>query len=65
MNPAVAQLDPKAWSTLQARAALAGWTLYRTAGDDGAAVFFASRWGMCRKLEDLDAVDRFLRHLGA
>lgn len=58
MSLAVA--DPKSWATLQARAALAGYALYRTAAEDGAVAYFACRWGMVKALGSLEEVDSWL-----
>jgi hypothetical protein len=67
MNAAAAKqtADPKAWATLQARSAIAGYQLYRTAEQDGSLVYFAARWGMVRALADLEEVERFLKQVGA
>ncbi|MCA0241404.1 MAG: hypothetical protein LCI02_11105 [Proteobacteria bacterium] len=48
-----------------ARAALAGWQLWRSDADDGHVRFFAARWGQVRVLADLAEVDRFLAQVGA
>ena len=58
-------MSGKAWATLQARAALAGWQLWRSDAADGPQRFFAGRWGMVRVLGDLDEVERFLEKVGA
>jgi hypothetical protein len=44
-----------AFNEIKARAALAGWTITRTA--DG---YLVSRWGMSRTLLDLPAVEAFI-----
>ena len=53
--------DPKAFATLQARAALAGFELVRMA--DGS--FVVARWTMTRALVDIQAVERFLKQVDA
>jgi hypothetical protein len=62
---ALQEAERKSWATLAARAALAGWQLWRTDPGDGAQRFFAGRWGLVRTLADLDEVERFLEHVGA
>ena len=59
MDPATA-VDPKDWSTLQARAALAGHQLFRTAAEDGAVQYFVSRWGMVKAFGSVEEVGRWL-----
>ena len=54
-------VDTKAFATLQARAALAGFELVRMA--DG--TFVVARWTMTRALVDVQAVERFLKQVGA
>ncbi len=51
----------KAFSTLQAKAALAGWQVERMA--DGSIV--VARWTLTRSLPDLAALAQFLRQVGA
>ena len=53
--------DCKAFATLQARAALAGFELVRMA--DGSLV--VARWTMTRALADLAAAEAFLQQVGA
>ena len=53
--------DRKAFATLQARAALAGWTLASFTEPCG---YSLCRWGMARMLPDLAAVVAFLRQVG-
>lgn len=53
----------KAWATLAARAALSGYTLWRSDPDDGVQRFFAGRHGIVRPLADLDAVSTWLDDL--
>jgi hypothetical protein len=55
----------KAFATLRARLALAGWSLLRTSSEDGPAVFFACRWNMPRELASLEAVAEFADRVGA
>ena len=61
----VAAVDCKALATLQARAALASFTLRTMTETDGQCVYLLSRWGMSRTLPDLAAVVAFLRQVGA
>lgn len=53
-------LDRKSWATLTARAALAGWQLWRSDAADGPQRFFAGRWGMVNVMADTAEVERFL-----
>lgn len=52
--------DPKFFSTLQARAALAGVTLHQLEGDFGAPIYVATRWAMTKQMESLSEVDQWL-----
>jgi len=52
--------DRKRFLTLQARAALAGVMLIASTNDNGAPVYIASRWALCRELPDLDAAEHWL-----
>lgn len=52
--------DDKRFATLRAHLALKGYSLHRTAADDGPVCFYVTRWGMARELRDLAAVARFL-----
>lgn len=54
----------KVFSTLAARFALAGHSLTRCTSPDGAAVYYAGRWGMSRALPDLNAAAQFLAQIG-
>jgi len=56
--------DGKAFASLAARFALAGHTLSRSNPADGAAMYFAGRWGLHRALNDLNAAARFLVQVG-
>lgn len=56
--------DGKRFATLQAHLALKGFSLQRTAADDGPVCFYVTRWGMARELRDLAAVARFLDQVG-
>jgi hypothetical protein len=56
--------DAKAFSTLQARFAIAGHSLYRTAAPDGSIAYLATRWGMIRELAPLEDAERFLAQIG-
>lgn len=53
--------DVKAYATLQARAALAGFELVRMPGGD----YVVGRWGMVRALSDAAQLEAFLRQVGA
>lgn len=55
----------KRFNTLRARLALAGWALTRTDPADGPVIFYASRWGMERRLCDLADAEQFAAHVGA
>lgn len=46
----------KRFSTLQARAALGGVTLFAIDGDHGQSIFIASRWALTRPFDSLDDV---------
>lgn len=50
----------KAFATLQARAALAGWVLERTTEDDGTEAFVVSRWSRTRTFTALAEVEVLL-----
>lgn len=54
----------KCFSTWQARYAIYGHTLYRTASSDGAILYLASRWGLIRELKSLEAVASFFGMIG-
>ena len=54
----------KQLATLRARLALAGWALNSTAVGDGSVTYSASRWGMSRNLDSLDAVAVFADRVG-
>lgn len=56
--------DSKAFASLAARFALAGHTLSRSYPADGAAIYYAGRWGMSRALPDLQAAAHFLAQIG-
>ena len=60
-NPADAG---KAFASLAARFALAGHTLTRSNPADGAAMYYAARWGLSRALPDLQAAAHFLAQIG-
>ena len=57
--------EGKAFATLRARAALAGFTLGTMTETDGLCFYLLSRWGMSRTLPDLASVVVFLRQMGA
>jgi hypothetical protein len=52
--------DPKAFSTLQARAALAGITLSVVPNDGGRIVFIVTRWALTREFSHLRDVIAWL-----
>ena len=56
--------EGKAFATLAARFALAGHTLTRSNPADGAAMYYAGRWGLSRALPDLQAAAQFLAQIG-
>jgi hypothetical protein len=60
-NPAGAGND---FASLAARFALAGHTLTRSNPADGAAMYYAGRWGMSRALPGLQAAAHFLAQIG-
>ncbi|MES2714203.1 MAG: hypothetical protein V4795_00460 [Pseudomonadota bacterium] len=57
--------DGKAFATLQARAALAGWALARFTEPDGRTSYSLSKWGRPLTLPDLAALALYLRRVGA
>lgn len=59
--PVDVEIDPKVISTLQARAALAGYELVALA--DG--TFIVTRWGLLRGLDHVAAVEAFLKRVEA
>lgn len=54
----------KEFATLAAQFALAGHGLIRSNPADGAAGFYATRWGMIKFLPTLDAARAFLKQIG-
>lgn len=56
--------DGQRFATLRAHLALKGYSLHRTAADDGPVCSYVTRWGMARELRDLAAVTRFLEQVG-
>ena len=54
----------KVFATLRAQFALRGHALYRTSTVDGAATYYAERWGQVRHLPTLDDAKRFLVQIG-
>ena len=54
----------KHFAVLAARFALAGHTLTRSNPADGAALYYAGRWGLSRALPDLQAAAHFLAQIG-
>jgi len=65
-SPTFEQLadDGKRFATLRAHLALRGYSLHRTAADDGPLCFYVTRWDMARELRDLAAVARLLDQMG-
>lgn len=59
-----AEREGKAFATLAARFALVGHTLTRSNPADGAAMYYAGRWGLSRALPDLQAAAQFLAQIG-
>lgn len=60
-----ADADRKTLATLQARAALAGWTLASFTEPDGGTSYSLSKWGRPLTLPSLAAVALHLRRVGA
>ena len=56
--------EGKAFASLAARFALVGHTLTRSNPADGAAMYYAGRWGFSRALQDLQAAAHFLAQIG-
>lgn len=57
-------LSNKAFATLRAQFALRGHALYRTSTVDGAATYYAERWGLVRWLPTLQDAAMFLAQIG-
>ena len=64
LNFPTGQVEGKAFASLAARFALAGHTLTRSNPADGAAMYYAGRWGLSRALPDLQAAAHFLAQIG-
>ena len=64
LNFLTAAREGKAFATLAVRFALAGHTLTRSNPADGAAMYYAARWGLFRALPDLQAAAHFLAQIG-
>ncbi len=58
-----AAIDPKAFATLQAKAALVGVSLVRSTDEHDREVFIASKWAMCRQLDTVEAVEQLLNRM--
>lgn len=56
--------ESKRFSTLQAKFALLGHTLYRTINADGTVLYLAGKWGHVRELNNLEAVAAFFALIG-
>ncbi|TAK75609.1 MAG: hypothetical protein EPO12_18275 [Aquabacterium sp.] len=56
--------DPKTLATLQARAALIGVQLVLSVDERGRQVFIASRWGLTKELDSVEAVEAFMLRVG-
>lgn len=54
----------KDFSTLRAKFALVGHTLYRTVDGDGTILYRAGKWGYVRELSNLEAVVALLAQIG-
>ncbi len=54
---------PKAWATLQARAALHGLALVRTDPADGPVRVFVQRGGVVRELYCIDELEALAAHV--
>ena len=59
------ECERKAWATLVARAAIAGYALWRSDAADGPQRLFLGRWGMVRCIADAAELDRLLEQVGA
>ena len=57
-------VESKSISTWQARFAMLGHTLYPVQAANGATAFLVTRWGMVRKLSNLDEVAKFFALIG-
>lgn len=57
-------VDTKAWTTLQARAALLGVALSSMEDDRGQRVLVCSKWAMVKQLETVAEVEALLRRIG-
>ena len=64
LNFPTGQVEGKAFASLAARFAVAGHTLTRSNPADGAAMYYAGRWGLSRALSDLQAGAHFLAQIG-
>ena len=64
LNFPTAADEGKAFAILAARFALAGHTLTRSNPAEGAAMYYAGRWGLSRALPDLQAAAHFLAQIG-
>lgn len=62
--PGTVEADRKLFSTLQARAALAGVALSRMQDDRGNEVFIASKWALTKQLSTLAEVEHLLVRIG-
>ena len=60
----VERIEKKKFSTLVARFALAGYALTLSNPADGAAAFYAMRWGYFTVFPSLDAAHFFLMQIG-
>ncbi len=56
--------DNKVFATLRAQFALRGHALHRTSSVDGAATYYAERWGLVRDLPTLEDAQQFLTQIG-
>lgn len=63
-SPPLTHEARKAFSTLQAAAAMRGFRLDLIETDTGAAAYVISRWALTKQLASLDEVSTFLQRVG-
>ena len=63
-NAATNRDAEKCFSTWQAKYAICGHTLYRTACPDSSILYSASRWGLAREMKSIEAVAAFFAMIG-
>lgn len=64
-NCAFAGAERKAWATVQARCALAGFTPHLIDGDDGRPLLVVSRWALTRSFTSPGDADAWLTRVSA